>query len=225
MGVSEAPVSAQARASEEARLVAALRRGDEAAFMGLVERYHGMLLRLARTYVDASAAEEVVQETWLAVLRGVTHFEERSSLKTWIAHILVNQAKTRAQRDGRLVPFSALALADEDGDEPTVPLERFQSSDGQYPGGWVSLPVPWDHMPESVVLSRELQTMLSQALEALPGQQATVLRMRDIQGYSADEVCNVLAISETNQRVLLHRARARMRQALENYINEGPTKP
>jgi RNA polymerase sigma-70 factor (ECF subfamily) len=216
-------VSPSTRASEDAQLVAALRRGDEAAFIELVERYHGMLLRLARTYVDASAAEEVVQETWLAVLRGVMHFEERSALKTWIAHILVNRAKTRAQRDGRVVPFSALALADEEDDEPTVALERFQGSDGEYPGGWVSLPAPWDHLPESVVLSQELQTMLSQALEALPGQQATVLRLRDIQGYSADEVCNILAISETNQRVLLHRARARVRQALETYLNEGRT--
>jgi RNA polymerase sigma-70 factor (ECF subfamily) len=193
--------------------------------MELVERYHGMLLRLARTYVDASVAEEVVQETWLAVLRGVAHFEARSTLKTWIAHILVNQAKTRAQRDGRLVPFSALALADEESDEPTVAPERFQPSDGQYPGGWVSLPTPWDHLPESVALSRELQTMLLRALEALPAQQATVLRLRDIQGYTADEVCNVLGIRETNQRVLLHRARARVRQALETYLEEGRTQP
>jgi RNA polymerase sigma-70 factor (ECF subfamily) len=219
-------LSAATHASEgETGLVAALRRGDEAAFMELIERYHGLLLRLARTYVDASAAEEVVQETWLAVLRGVAQFEARSSLKTWIVHILVNRAKTRAQRDGRLVPFSALAIADEEDDEPTVAPERFQSSDGQYPGGWVSLPARWDHLPESVALSRELQTTLARALEELPSQQATVLRLRDMMGYSADEVCNVLAISGTNQRVLLHRARARVRQALETYLDEGRTQP
>jgi RNA polymerase sigma-70 factor, ECF subfamily len=210
---------------EEARLLAALRRGDETAFMSLVERYQGMLLRLARAYVDAAAAEEVVQETWLAVLQGLSRFEGRSALKTWIFRILVNRAKTRAERDGRLVPFSALALDDADDDEPAVAPERFWPSDSQSAGGWVSLPRGWDHVPESVALSRELYAVIARAIEALPAQQATVIRLRDVEGCSSDEACNVLGISETNQRVLLHRARARVRQVLEDYYDEERSQP
>jgi RNA polymerase sigma-70 factor, ECF subfamily len=205
---------------DEALLLAALRRGDEDAFMRLVEAYHPALLRLARMYVSSrEVAEEVVQETWLGVLRGLDRFEGRSSLKTWIYHILANTAKTRAAREGRSVPFSSLAEAEAESGESAVEPERFQSAEGTYPGGWMSFPQSWDDLPEQRLLSGETMARIGEAIQSLPEGQRMVITLRDVDGCSSEEACNVLGISETNQRVLLHRARARVRRALERYLD------
>jgi RNA polymerase sigma-70 factor (ECF subfamily) len=212
-----AELAAQA---DDARLLASLRAGDEAAFEALITRYHGPLLRLAQLYVPSRAvAEEVVQETWLGVLRGLNTFEGRSSLKTWIFHILLNRARTRGQREGRSIPFSDLAAAEDDLDEPTVDPARFWPADhAQWANIWVSYPRSWSEQPEERLLSRETFERLREAIDALPPTQREVITLRDVQGWASDEVCNVLEITETNQRVLLHRARARVRRALEQYF-------
>ena len=208
--------------ADDARLVEALRRGDEAAFVSLVERYHQALLRVARLYVAQPAvAEEVVQETWLGLLQGLERFEARSSLKTWLFRILTNRAKTRAGREGRSVPFSALEAAAAEPAEPAVEPERFLPADRPGAGHWASLPRRWDDVPETRLLSAETRAQLDAAIAALPPSQQLVISLRDVEGWSADEVCNALAITETNQRVLLHRARSKVRRALERYLAEG----
>ena len=195
--------------SDDAPLVRRLRGGDEAAFRDLVGRMHRGLLRVALAYVGStSAAEEVVQETWLAVVAQIDRFEGRSSLRTWIGTILVNRAKTRGVRDKRSVPFSSLTAEEQDPAEP----ELFT------PGGfWVSPPSRWSDGPESLVLRKEARQAIEHELGTLPEAQRTVVVLRDLEDWSSDEVCNVLAISETNQRVLLHRGRQRLRAALERY--------
>jgi RNA polymerase sigma-70 factor (ECF subfamily) len=199
----------------------ALRRGDEDAFMRLVALYQAALLHLALVYVgNRAVAEEVVQETWLAVLQGLDRFEGRSSLKTWIFRILVNIAKTRAQREGRSVPFSSLPDLELESDDPAVEPSRFRPSTDEWPGNWASLPRKWDTVPEQALLSRETLTRIERAIQALPPGQRAVIRMRDVDGCTSAEVCNILGIAETNQRVLLHRARSRVRHALEAYFNE-----
>ena len=192
---------------EEMQLVEALRAGDEQAFEQLIRMYQGTLLRVAQMYVSSRAvAEEVVQETWLAVLNGIDRFEGRSSLKTWIFRILTNRAKTRAEREGRTIPLSAL------GDpEPAVEPSRFDQ------GQWATLPAEW---PEDRLLGEETLLMIAGAIERLPPTQRAVIALRDVQGWSAEEVRNALELSETNQRVLLHRARAKVRAALEEYLAE-----
>jgi RNA polymerase sigma-70 factor (ECF subfamily) len=198
----------------EAALVAALRRGDEAAFRALIDMYHAMLVRVARMYVSTQAvAEEVAQETWLAVLEGIGRFEGRSSLKTWLFRILTNRAKTRGIREGRSLPFSAL-----EPDEPAVESERFHGGDHAWPGHWSAPPAEF---PEDRLLAGETREVIERAIEALPPTQRTVISLRDIEGWSADEVCNALTLSETNQRVLLHRARSAVRAALEQYLEES----
>ena len=208
------------RAVEEGQIVAALKAGDEEVFEQLVAEYHGALLRVARIYVpNRAVAEEVVQETWLAVLNGIDRFEGRSSLKTWIFRILTNIAKTRAQREGRTLPFSALA---DPGrvPEPAVAADRFRDSeDGRWPGHWSSPPQPWS--PAERLLAAETREVIEQAIEKLPGSQRAVISLRDIEGWPADEVCNALGLSETNQRVLLHRARSKVRLALEDYLEQA----
>jgi RNA polymerase sigma-70 factor (ECF subfamily) len=206
-------------ASDEARLLEALRAGDEDAFTALVDRYGASMLRLARTFVGStSAAEEVVQDTWLAVVTGLDRFEGRSSLKTWLFTILVNKAKTRAVRDARTIPFSSLEF---DADEPAVEPERFlPPGHERWPGHWTSPPVRWDTMPEARLLSAETLARIAEAIAALPEAQREVLTLRDVEGWTADEVCNVLELSESNQRVLLHRARSKVRRALEQYLTE-----
>ena len=210
---------------EEIGLLERLRQGDEAAFASLVDRHHGSLLRLAMAYVsDHSIAEEVVQETWIGVLEGLDRFEGRSSLKTWIFRILTNKAKTRGVRESRHVSFSPLAASEENPEEPAVDPTRFQTT-GHWAGYWVSYPQPWDeNTPEKLLLSQEGTTFLEQAIEALPGKLRQIIVMRDVEGLSSDEACNILGISETNQRVLLHRARSRVRKALEKYL-EGGVRP
>ncbi|MBI2186199.1 MAG: RNA polymerase sigma factor [Acidobacteria bacterium] len=203
---------------EDAALVAQLLDGDEAAFTGLVEQYHGRLVRLALVFVsDHASAEEVVQDTWLAVLTGLRAFEGRSSLKTWMFSILTNRAKTRGQRDKRFVPFSA--LSDRPGhDEPAVPPSRFTSS-----GGWSAAPERWDEeTPERLLLRHETRALIDRTIAELPAGQRTVVTLRDVEGLDAAEVCDILDITETNQRVLLHRARARIRGALERHLHGQP---
>jgi RNA polymerase sigma-70 factor, ECF subfamily len=207
--------------SDDARLLAALRAGDEAAFETLINRYHGPLLRLAQLYVPSRAiAEEVVQETWIGVLKGLGTFEGRSSLKTWIFHILLNRARTRGKREGRSVSFSDLATAEDDLDEPTLDPSRFWPADHpQWANIWVSYPRTWENLPEERLLSRETFERIRAAIDALPPTQREVITLRDIDGWSSEDVCNVLEVSETNQRVLLHRARAKVRRVLEQYLN------
>jgi RNA polymerase sigma-70 factor (ECF subfamily) len=213
------PVAARAAFSEDAAVVAALRRGDEAVFTELVTAYSSTLLRLAQDFVRTrSVAEEVVQETWLAVLNGIDRFEGRSSLKTWLFRILVNKAKTRGVREARTVPFSA--LAPEGDDERAVPEERFRGADDQWPGHWASPPRPLDTVPEERLLAREARGRIAEALETLPESQRIVVTLRDVAGWASEEVCDTLGLSEGNQRVLLHRGRAKLRAALERYLEE-----
>jgi RNA polymerase sigma-70 factor (ECF subfamily) len=201
------------------QLVAALRAGDESAFRSVVRDWHSSLLRVAQIFTPSRAvAEEVVQETWLRVLGALDRFEGRSSLKTWVFRILVNTAKTRAQREGRTIPFSALQDASR-VPEPAVEPERFLPDDHpHHPGGWAAPP---RQLPEERLLAAETRERIASAIEALPANQRAVISLRDVEGWTSEEVCNALDISEVNQRVLLHRARARVRQALEDYVAEN----
>ena len=201
----------------EDRLIAALRAGDEQAFATLVRRHHASLKRVARAYVSTDAvAEEVVQETWLAVVAGIERFEQRATLKTWLFHILTNKAKTRGVRERRTVPFASLAGAD---DEPAVSPERFQRAGDAWPGHWATPPRPWED-PERRLQSLEARERLREAIAALPAAQQAVLTLRDVEGLEADEVCALLDLSPGNQRVILHRARAKVRDALEQWFEE-----
>jgi RNA polymerase sigma-70 factor (ECF subfamily) len=201
--------------------VEALRRGDEGAFKTLVERYSPSLLRIAMLYTPSRAvAEDVVQETWLGVLQGLDRFEGRSSLKTWIFRILTNRAKTRGTRERRSIPFSAFADPSADGPEPAVDPSRFQGGEDAWPQGWASPPTSWDEVPEERLLSSETLTKVAEAIASLSGTQREVITLRDVEGWTSAEVCNHLGLSETNQRVLLHRARAKVRAALEEYLQD-----
>ena len=222
--VSPSPGSASSGAlANDRHLVELLRDGNEAAFVWLIDQYHTSMLRLAQVFVTSQAvAEEVVQEAWVGVLQGLNRFEGRSSLKTWIFRILTNCAKTRALREGRSIPFSSLPEFDANQSEPAVDPERFLPPDHPVaPGRWVSLPRNWDEMPEDRLLSQETRTCILGAIAALPANQRVAITLRDIEGWPSDEVCNFLNISETNQRVLLHRARSRVRRVLEQYFEEG----
>jgi RNA polymerase sigma-70 factor (ECF subfamily) len=196
---------------DERELIERLRAGDEAAFMALVERYGPLMLRIALTHVRTRAvAEEVVQEAWLGVLSGIDRFEGRSSLKTWILRILTNRARTRGEREGRSVPLSSL------NGEPAVDPDRFLGPDHpRYPGGWSAPPHPW---PEQHVLAAETLKHVRAAIERLPARQQEVIVLRDVEGWDAGEVCDALGLSEGNQRVLLHRARSKVRGELERYL-------
>jgi RNA polymerase sigma-70 factor (ECF subfamily) len=206
--------------SDDAALVAGLRAGDREAFETMIERHHATMVRVASLFVrDRAVAEEVAQETWLAVLEGIDRFEERSSLKTWIFRILTNRAKTRAQREGRSVPLSALRPAQVG--EPAVDADRFLGPGGPEPGAWASPPRDWETIPEHRLLSQETLAMVARAIEELPAAQREVIRLRDVEGWSAAEVCDALGITDGNQRVLLHRARSKVRQALEDYLEEA----
>ncbi len=202
----------------QADVVAALRSGDEDAFAALVEEYGPAMLRVAQMYVSTRAvAEEVVQEAWLGVLSGIGRFEGRSSLKTWIFRILTNRAKTRGEREGRSLPFSSLAGHDPESDEATVDADRFQRG-GRWDGHWTSAPSRWSELPENRLVGKETIEVAQEAIAALPATQRTVITLRDVEGWSSEEVRNALGLSETNQRVLLHRARAKVRRALESYL-------
>lgn len=201
---------------DDAQLVEGLRAGDEDAFAALLRTYGSGMLRVAQMFVsNRSVAEEVVQEAWLGVLKGIDRFEGRSSLKTWLFRIVANTAKTRGMREARSMPFSALA-----GDETdeTVSPDRFLAEGERFPGHWAVPPQSWAGVPEARLLASETMDVIRRTLERLPPAQRAVLELRDIEGLSAEEVCNALDLTETNGRVLLHRARAKVRAALEEYL-------
>ena len=194
-------------------LVAGLRAGDEETFACLLNGWSGSMLRLARSFVStAASAEEVVQDTWLAVFQGVARFEGRSSLKTWVYQILINIARRRGAREQRTLPWASLP-----DEGPTVDPGRFRGPEDRYPGGWLAFPDQWP-TTESEVLAREVRSTVAAAIENLPTRQQVVLTLRDIDGVDADSVCALLDISPANQRVLLHRARAAVRGHLERYF-------
>ena len=201
--------------ASELALLDGLRAGDEAAFSALVNRHGGAMLRVAQLYVRSRAvAEEVVQDAWIGVLKGSAAFEGRSSLKTWIFRIVANKAKTRAAKEGRSIPFSALAAR-----ERSVEPERFRGPNDRYPGHWASPPSSWAGVPEEQLLASETLALVENAIGDLPPAQAIVITMRDVEGFDAGDVCDTLKISEANQRVLLHRARSKVRRALEEYLD------
>ena len=205
--------------TDETELIAAVRRGDPEAFAELVDELSPGLLRLAMTYVPSRAvAEEVVQDTWLGVVNGIDRFEGRSSLRTWIYRILVNNARTRGRRERRTLPFSYFRRrAEEGGDEPAVEPDRFQGRRGEQPGAWARPPVEWS-APEDKLASAETRRVMLEAIADLPPRQRQVIVLRDLQGLSAADARNALGVSETNQRVLLHRARSKVRAALERHF-------
>ena len=206
--------------SSDDELVMRLKAGDELAFRSLIDEYHAPLRRVARSYVATdAAADEVVQDTWVGVLRGIDRFEQRSSLKTWIYRILLNIARTRGVRDKRSIPFASLGSDDEDG--PTFEPERFQHANDPHPGHWAAFPTRWHDQPEIRAVGHETIAVVRAALEMLPPNQQEVVRLRDIEGWTSSEVCNALGLTETNQRVLLHRGRAKLRAALETYFGEA----
>jgi RNA polymerase sigma-70 factor (ECF subfamily) len=216
--LSSAPEARATAQAADAALVAALRRGDETAFVALVTEHHASLKRVARMYVASEAvAEEVVQETWLAVVKGLPRFEGRSSLKTWIFHILANQAKTRGERERRSVPFAALTGAPDD-EGPSVDPDRFRPDGDAWPGHWAAPPCAWED-PERRLGSLEARALLRAAIDDLPPVQQAVIALRDVEGVSAEEVCDLLDITAVNQRVILHRARSRVRSVLERYMD------
>ena len=197
--------------------VAALRAGDERAFRDLFARSYPMMKRVARAYVASDAvAEEIVQETWMAIVTGIDRFEGRSALGTWIFSILTNQAKTHSAREKRAVPFSCVAPSDVE--EPAVDPDRFQKDDEAWPGHWATPPRPWQK-PERRLLSLEARDHLKGALAQLPDRQRLIVGLRDVEGHSAEEVCHLLGLSQENQRVLLHRGRSRLRAVLEDYLD------
>jgi RNA polymerase sigma-70 factor, ECF subfamily len=225
LGGPKAVVSRPTRAAslDDQALLEALRRGDEAAFAALVHEHHASMIRVARLYVESSAAaEEVAQEAWLGVLQGVERFESRCALKAWIFSIVSNCAKTRGARDKRSVPLSCLT-AEDDGGGASVDPDRFLD-DGhpRWPGHWSQPPEAWS---DDALVSRETLAAIQRAMEKLPTMQRAVMTMRDVEGLGSEETCQVLGISEANQRVLLHRARSRIRKALEGYMREGEVSP
>jgi RNA polymerase sigma-70 factor, ECF subfamily len=214
------PVAGPATSTEELELLARLRRGDEAAFTQTVERLHGSMLRLAMAHVGTRAvAEEVVQDAWVGVLAQLDRFEGRSSLRTWVLRIVANQARTRAVRERRTLPFSSLDDPDEPG-PPAVEPERFLPAGHRWAGHWASPPRSLADVPEERLLSAETRAEVERAVELLPPAQRAVITLRDVEGMTAAETCQLLGLTEGNQRVLLHRARSKVRRALERYMDE-----
>jgi RNA polymerase sigma-70 factor (ECF subfamily) len=210
--------SGEMAAADEKAMVEALLRGDERAFEWLVEQHHTTLVRLALRYVrDPAIAEEVAQETWLHVLRGLPRFQLRSSLRTWMSRIVMNRARTRARHERRSMPFADAWLATLADGDPAVDQDRFVPAESPTNADrWASAPRPF--APEDRILASETESVVHRAIAALPVAQREVITLRDIEGLSANEVCNTLGLTETNQRVLLHRARSRVRAALEEYL-------
>jgi len=203
----------------QAELLERLRAGNRAAFAELVDAWSPMLLRVARCHVStAASAEEVVQDTWLAVIRQLDRFEGRSSLRTWVFRILENQARTRGVRESRSVPWSSVFTDGAEGHGPTVDPGRFRGPEDRWPGGWspAGRPTAWEPPPEDAAMAAEIRRELRTALDELPARQRTVVELRDVHGLSSDEVCERLGLSPGNQRILLHRGRARLRTRLED---------
>jgi RNA polymerase sigma-70 factor (ECF subfamily) len=203
---------------DEAALVGALKRGDRDVFAAVFDAYTPALVQVAMTYVPSRAvAEEVVQETWMKVISALDGFEGRSTLKHWMFRILRNTAINRGERERRTVPLSCLAPEEQDDREPLDP-DRFLPTDHpQYPGHWALGPTPWP-LPEEGLLAGETRTVIAAAIEALPRSQREVIALRDVEGWSSEEVCEALGLTPGNQRVLLHRGRAKVRAALERYF-------
>jgi RNA polymerase sigma-70 factor (ECF subfamily) len=224
---SSEPQGAGPSTDPDAELLTRLRQGDEDAFRTLVTEHGPFLMRLVMMHVPSrSIAEEVVGDTWLAVLNGLDRFEGRSTLRTWIASIAINKARTRGTREGRILPFALLRRRYEEGGGPALEPDRFQGRRGERPGWWASPPVAWED-PESQLEANETRDVLLKAIRDLPPRQREVITLRDVSGWDAGEVCNTLDLSETNQRVLLHRARSKVRAALEEHLNpesEGQTR-
>lgn len=215
--MTRAELKGRDASAAEAELLARLRAGDEQAFEALVARHYGTMLAVAQTYVKGRAvAEEVVQDAWLGVIQGLDRFEGRSSLKTWILSILVHKAKTRGVREARSVPFASLAP---EGEEPAVDPGRFRGAGDGFSGHWRAYPGDWHASAEVAAQDRETMRVAMRAIAELPPAQRTVIRMRDVEGFSSEEVCAALDVSEGNQRVLLHRARTRVRSALERHLD------
>lgn len=204
----------------DAQLVALLRAGDEGAFIRLVDQYDGALRRVARTYVGDAVADEVVQETWVAILRALDRFEARSSIRTWMVAIMRNIAITHARRERRQIPLSAFTEA-VGRSEPAVPPDRFQGPEGRFPGGWVSFPERWDEQPERRLLASEGVEVARRAIASLPRTQQVVVALRDLDGWSSEEVADALGITVANQRVLLHRGRSKVRAMLEQAVDDA----
>jgi RNA polymerase sigma-70 factor, ECF subfamily len=204
---------------DEPGLVQALQAGNKQVFSAVMEKYSGSLLRLALAYVSSRAvAEEVVQETWMGVFEGIHRFESRSSFKTWLFRILTNRAKTRGIRESRYEPVG-LSAASPNVDEGSFLEDSLFVAEGSGRGHWRDPPQAWEpDTPERVLLSKECRMAIEHAIERLPATQRQVITLRDIEGVSSGEVCNILEISETNQRVLLHRARTRVRRELDSYV-------
>jgi RNA polymerase sigma-70 factor (ECF subfamily) len=216
-GLRLQPMSSLAAHADEVAQLEALRRGDEAAFLALVRSSHSSMVRVARVFVTSEAvAEEVAQESWLAVLQGIGAFEGRSSLRSWIFSIVANRARSRAHLEARSAPFSSF---EEPGDEPAVDPCRFLSADHpRWPGHWAAPPERW---ADEKLLAQETLELTRQAIEKLPPAQRQVIVLRDVEGCSAEEVCATLGVSDGNQRVLLHRARSKVRAMLEPHLG-GP---
>ena len=203
------------RFDTDGTLVDALRAGDEGAFGWLLDTYSARLHRLARSYVHTeAAAEEAVQETWLAVIGGIGRFEGRSSLKTWIYRILVNQARRRGARDGRAVPFSALT----DDDRPVVDPDAFLPPGHAWAGHWASPPWHWEHLPAERLEAAETIDVVRRTIDSLAPLAREVIVLRDVEGWAPADVGCLLEITDGNQRVVLHRARARVRRAVEAHL-------
>jgi RNA polymerase sigma-70 factor (ECF subfamily) len=215
-----APVTGAATSVDDLELQARLRRGDEAAFTLLVERLHGSMLRVAMVHVgNRAVAEEVAQDAWVGVLAQLDRFEGRSSLRTWVLRIVANRARTRAVRERRTLPFSSLDGLEEPGPVAVEP-ERFLPAGHRWAGHWASPPRSWSDLPEERLLSAETRAEVERAVELLPPAQRAVITLRDVEGMAAAETCQLLGLTEGNQRVLLHRARSGVRRALERYLDE-----
>ena len=211
-----------AQADADLSVIAALRAGDDTAFATLVEQYNGALQRLAYVYVkDRSVAEDVVQETWIGLLQSLGRFEGRSSLKTWLFRILMNIARSRARKESRTISFSSLGDAAAEPGDPAVDADRFHPAGSASAGHWASPPARWRDDPEAQAVSSETRARIGAAIHSLPDTQREVITLRDIEGLRSEEVCNLLQISDTNQRVLLHRARSKVRASLATYFEEG----
>lgn len=203
--------------ADDQRIIAGLRAGDEAVFTEMVDRYNGSLVRVAMRYVPSRAvAEEVVQDTWIGVIQGIDRFEGRSTIKTWLYKILIYRARDRGQRERRTTPMSSLAG---DDSAPSVPTERFRGSDALWAGHWATPPRRWDGDAEDRLLAVEARAVIDAAIAEMPLAQREVIVMRDLSQFSSAQVCELLGVTEANQRVLLHRARSKVRAALETYLD------
>ena len=204
--------------ADDQRIIAGLRAGIETAFTEMVDRYNGSLVRVAMRYVPSRAvAEEVVQDTWIGVIEGIDRFEGRSTIKTWLYKILIYKARARGERERRTVPLSALTG---DDSAPSVPTERFRGSDALWAGHWATPPRRWDGDAEERALASEARTVIDATIAELPLAQREVITLRDLSQFSSVQVCELLGLTEANQRVLLHRARSRVRAAIEAYLDE-----